>query len=539
MIPFGLGFYNGNGSSDPIDPSITSAATANNLEDTVLAHALTADQSGVTWTIVGGADQADFEISGTTLRWASNGVKDYEDPDDADTNNTYIVTVRVTHDVSLGWDEQTITITVTDDVADNGDARLQTYNDAYTTTFASLTNQGRTIDGLSGAQGYGFAPRVPEETLAKYYFEAQASDNSTYGLGVTTPGNTVLTVSTAVIGTTADTAGIPTWSNGDIRVEGAAAAASLGSIGTTRVCVAVDPVNQLLWMKKVGGNWNNNGSADPAAGTGGISISGLGTTTIIPVVQVNGGATGTISTYLRTADWTQVPPSGFGGFPTGRPGFVHSGAVVGVDNNTTLNIPFATQPESGGTIDAGDYLLLVLGSHVAGVSFTTPTGFASLGAAVTNGANFTTQLFHKIADGTETGNLTCTQSSAGSAGNCFAGQMTRFNNVLAAGPVEAYNAIARASASTHTGLGITALGTERLGVTVVALANDGLILADDGGNWTDMRHSTNTTTAGNDMQFGIYIADLTNGVAKAAFQENAMGGFVLANTYVLALIPNP
>jgi len=55
-------------------PTITSTGTVSNVEDTVLAHALTANES-VTWIIVGGADAAEFEIIGSTLRWLGNGVK--------------------------------------------------------------------------------------------------------------------------------------------------------------------------------------------------------------------------------------------------------------------------------------------------------------------------------------------------------------------------------------------------------------------------------------------------------------------------------
>ena len=92
-------------------PVITSTATANNTEGVALAHSLTADQS-VTWSIVGGADAARFEVSGSTLRWLSNGVKDYEAPNDADTNNAYIVQVRATN--PEGTADQTVTVTVVD-----------------------------------------------------------------------------------------------------------------------------------------------------------------------------------------------------------------------------------------------------------------------------------------------------------------------------------------------------------------------------------------------------------------------------------------
>lgn len=100
----------GLGGGDTTAPTITSASSVNNTEGNTLSHALTADES-VTWSIVGGADQADFEISGSTLRWASNGVQDYDSPADADANNTYIVTARATDGASNTTD-QTITVTV-------------------------------------------------------------------------------------------------------------------------------------------------------------------------------------------------------------------------------------------------------------------------------------------------------------------------------------------------------------------------------------------------------------------------------------------
>lgn len=98
--------------ADETAPTITSSNTASVAENATLAHALTADEA-VTWSIIGGADQARFELSGSTLRWLSNGTKNFEAPDDADTNNTYVVTIRAT-DTALNTADQTITATVTD-----------------------------------------------------------------------------------------------------------------------------------------------------------------------------------------------------------------------------------------------------------------------------------------------------------------------------------------------------------------------------------------------------------------------------------------
>jgi len=91
-------------------PTITSDATVDNVENATLALALTADET-VTWAIVGGADAAKFELSGSTLRWIGDGTKDFEIPDDADTDNAYEVTVRATNTALFSTD-QDIIITV-------------------------------------------------------------------------------------------------------------------------------------------------------------------------------------------------------------------------------------------------------------------------------------------------------------------------------------------------------------------------------------------------------------------------------------------
>jgi hypothetical protein len=97
---------------DVTAPTITSSNTGSVAENSVLAFTLTANEA-VTWTITGGADSADFEISGSTLRWAGNVTRDYESPADADTDNAYVVEVTAT-DAALNASSQTVTITVTD-----------------------------------------------------------------------------------------------------------------------------------------------------------------------------------------------------------------------------------------------------------------------------------------------------------------------------------------------------------------------------------------------------------------------------------------
>jgi len=102
---------------DTTPPTIVSSNSVSVFENSTLAHALVANEP-VTWTIIGGADQSKFELSGgSTLRWLANGTKNYEAPDDADTNNTYIVQVRAT-DLAGNTTNQTITVTVLDDTTE-------------------------------------------------------------------------------------------------------------------------------------------------------------------------------------------------------------------------------------------------------------------------------------------------------------------------------------------------------------------------------------------------------------------------------------
>lgn len=98
--------------TDVVNPSITSSATAAVNENVALAHSLTTASGSPTWSIVGGADQAKFELSGATLRWVGNGTKNYEAPDDANTDNVYLVTVRAT--VTPEFADQAISVTVLD-----------------------------------------------------------------------------------------------------------------------------------------------------------------------------------------------------------------------------------------------------------------------------------------------------------------------------------------------------------------------------------------------------------------------------------------
>jgi hypothetical protein len=131
--------------TDIATPSFTSASAISNVENSVLSHTLSVASGSPAYAIVGGADQAKFEISGSTLRWASNGTKDYEAPDDADGNNIYVVTVRAT--TSGETADQTISVTVTNSLADD-DLTAPTITSSATVSVAenATLSHGLTAD---------------------------------------------------------------------------------------------------------------------------------------------------------------------------------------------------------------------------------------------------------------------------------------------------------------------------------------------------------------------------------------------------------
>ena len=68
------------------------------------------DASSRTWSITGGADADSFSIVGSTGRVSFDEAPDYTDPQDADTDNDYQLTIQVV--TSAGTDTQDVTVRV-------------------------------------------------------------------------------------------------------------------------------------------------------------------------------------------------------------------------------------------------------------------------------------------------------------------------------------------------------------------------------------------------------------------------------------------
>lgn len=94
-------------------PYITSAASVSVADGATLSHSLTSNVP-CSFEITGGVDAAEFEISGSTLRWAGNGTQSFSSPADAGANNVYDVELTATSlETGEASDPQAIAVTVT------------------------------------------------------------------------------------------------------------------------------------------------------------------------------------------------------------------------------------------------------------------------------------------------------------------------------------------------------------------------------------------------------------------------------------------
>lgn len=77
-----------------------------------------------------------------------------------------------------------------------------------------------------------------------------------------------------------------------------------------RISVAYHPTYQLIWFKVNAGSWNNNGSANPATGVGGIDVSAFTGGRASPACSfsVAGAA---VKGIFAAADFAYTPPTGF------------------------------------------------------------------------------------------------------------------------------------------------------------------------------------------------------------------------------------
>lgn len=108
-------------------------------------------------------------------------------------------------------------------------------------------------------------------------------------------------------------------SNGLVRVNNQTLATISNYVAGDVVCIAFDPGSKLIWFRVNNGSWNNDGTANPATGVGGIDTNSTSNLTTGPVYWPNSSypgvtfstAGGCMTASFDDAEWAYSAPSGF------------------------------------------------------------------------------------------------------------------------------------------------------------------------------------------------------------------------------------
>ncbi|GAB5522944.1 MAG: hypothetical protein Roseis2KO_08160 [Roseivirga sp.] len=98
--------------SAPVFTSLTSVDYVENTSVTAYTVAAT-DNAAITYSLGSGSDESLFDINGSTGEVTFKSVPDFEDPQDGNADNTYVISVIAT-DANSNSENQDVTITVTD-----------------------------------------------------------------------------------------------------------------------------------------------------------------------------------------------------------------------------------------------------------------------------------------------------------------------------------------------------------------------------------------------------------------------------------------
>lgn len=187
----------------------------------------------------------------------------------------------------------------------------------------------------SATQG---AVRGDTSFTGKQYFEGwfAASSGATWRVGF---ANATAALGT-LIGGDINSVGVDPV-NGGIRFNasnlGTTGAIYGGNVGCA-VCIAIDTTAKLFWARINGGSWNGQTTADPATGTGGLSLAALGAGPYFPIFSA---ATNTAACIGRfgAADMAYAIPAGFSVFDANVQAFMQTPKML---SYSILNTPQAS-----------------------------------------------------------------------------------------------------------------------------------------------------------------------------------------------------
>jgi VCBS repeat-containing protein len=351
---------------DELAPSITGpsgnpgdASCAKTINEGTTAVATFTANESVTWSLLGGADQAKFTINATTGALSFNSAPDFDSPADADANNTYLVHIRAV-DGNGNASTQTVTVTVADldEIAPTitgpsgnaGDATAaKTINEGVTAVTTLATNEAVTWSLVGGADQSRFTINATTGALsfnsaADFETPTDADTNNTYVVqvrAVDAAGNASIQTLTIAIADMDEVAPTITGPSG-----GAGAASSARTINEGVTAITTFTANEAVTWSIVGGADQSRFTIN--ATTGALSLSsapdyetptdsGANNTYVVQVRAVDGSGNASTQTLTVTiADIDEAAPAITG--PSGGAGSLTSATTIneGVTAVTTF-----------------------------------------------------------------------------------------------------------------------------------------------------------------------------------------------------------
>lgn len=183
-----------------------------------------------------------------------------------------------------------------------------TWDPAAVASNVTLSNGNLTITFASANSNTQTHATGGGHSTGKYYYEALLS-----AIGGTDPISVGVAQATASLSSycgNTGSAGLFVKSAVPV-VNGVTQTALVAAAAGNTLCIATDLDNSRIWFRLNAGNWNNNGSADPATNVGGINISTITGGLILPAASINAGPSNLTANFGTTA-YAQTPPSGFG-----------------------------------------------------------------------------------------------------------------------------------------------------------------------------------------------------------------------------------
>lgn len=188
---------------------------------------------------------------------------------------------------------------------------MTTWNAADKT--ANITLSGGSLIATASSATIGGVRATTSAAAGKVYYEAimLVATGTDYGFGW---ANSTAALTSFIGNDKNGVACFPAFTAGAVFFNNINQNGGTGFItsatGLLTICIAFDIGGKLFWARTGAGPWNNSFTADPGAGTGGISVATINTGPYFPVFGSNSSGASAVANFGAT-DFGYAVPSGF------------------------------------------------------------------------------------------------------------------------------------------------------------------------------------------------------------------------------------